>query len=80
MDKENYLRIRRQTTSLSLEKKKSYISRKLDDNSSKSLYQIVDKILDKSKETILPKAVSDQELANQFQIFFSEKIIGEYSG
>ena len=68
IDKENYQAIRKQTTSLALEKKRLFMCEKLENNSNK-LYSIVDKILDNTKETVLPKSESDQ-----FRTFFSKKI------
>ena len=60
---------------MSLSKKKSYISNKLESNkSSKSLYTIVNNLLDNNKEVLLPSSSSDVELANDFRKYFSEKV------
>ena len=45
-----------------------------DDNSSKELYRVVNKLLDNTKEVVLPKSSTDVDLANDFSKYFSEKV------
>ena len=74
-DRMSYINLRKQTINLSFEKKKMYISNKLkNSNSSKALYTIVNELIDKKKQVVLPTNKSDEVLANKFQIFFIEKI------
>ena len=40
----------------------------------RSLYSVVDKLLDNGKEVVLPTTVSDVELANKFQQYFGDKV------
>ena len=72
--KEEFQRLRKVTTVLARTKKKSFISKKLSDNSAKTLYQITNQLMDAKEEKILPSASSDVELANTFMDFFSDKI------
>ena len=58
----------------SFAKKKEYVRAKLEQKSGKSLYSVVNKLLDREKEVILPNAKSDKELANNFLVYFKEKI------
>ena len=65
--------LRKQTTTLAMHKKQSYISGKLMAGN-RSLYSVVDELLDNGKEVVLPTAVSDLELANNFRHYFSDKV------
>ena len=74
-DKKAYILLQKQTTEMAKAKKKSYITDKLDKNSSlKDMYSIVKSLLDKQKMTILPDSKSPKELAEDFKAFFSDKI------
>ena len=42
--------------------------------STKSLYSVVNQMIDRKKEIVLPTAKSDKDLADRFQTFFKEKI------
>ena len=56
-------------------KKRDYYKQKFDSASSnKTLFSVVDKLLDHKQEEILPAAKSDKELADSFANYFSEKI------
>jgi hypothetical protein len=57
-----------------LEKKKSFVSKKLENNPNKNLYAVVNDLLDNTRETVFPTASSEQELADKFRTYFSEKI------
>ena len=69
-----YLASRKETVNLALQKKKNYVANKLN-SSSKSLYAVVNQLIDNNKnDTVLPKSSSDKELADKFLMFFKEKI------
>jgi hypothetical protein len=59
---------------LAFDKKKQYVSTKPAQGSSKTLYAVVNELIDNKKHAALPKAESDASLANRFQTFFREKI------
>ena len=73
-DKDEYRALQKQTTDLALETKKMYVNKKLEDKSSKTLYTVVNNLLDNNKEIVLPSSHSNPDLANEFRKFFSEKI------
>ena len=74
-DKVAYVLLQKQTTALSVSKKKSYITDKLQSNtSSKEVYNVVNQLLDNQKEVLLPSSNSNVELANEFCNFFSNKV------
>ena len=74
-DKKLYCNLRKQTVQTSFNKKKSLVSNKLKQgNSCKSLYSVVNRMIDNKKEAVLPKCTSDSELADRFQTYFKEKI------
>lgn len=74
-DRKVYLAMRKETIDLSFQKKKSLISKKLQEGTSKTLYSVVNQLIDNNKkETILPKSTSEKELADKFLLYFKEKI------
>ena len=73
-DKEEFIRLRRETTKVANDKKMNLIKQKIDEGSSKVLYQVVNNLTDNEKARVLPTAKSDEELANNFLNFFQEKI------
>jgi hypothetical protein len=73
-DKEEYVRLRKQTTETAKAKKISYVSRKLEEGSSKTLFTVVSNLLDSEKVAVLPSAKSEKELANSFLSYFQQKI------
>ena len=65
----------KQATDLARLKKKKYVKDKLDsDKSSKTLYSIVNNLLDNNKEISLPLSTSDTKLANEFSKYFRKKV------
>ena len=74
--KDNYKSLRKQTTNLAFEKKRKYYSERLGNssNSSESLYSVINKLLDKKQENILPDTKNDLELADSFINYFTNKI------
>ena len=75
VDKDEFVRLCNQTTVLAYKKKRKYYEEKFKDNSSpKTLYAVVNKLLDNSPERILPTSTSDLELANSFMNYFCDKI------
>ena len=73
-DKEEFVKLRKETTKLARNKKISRISKKIEEGSSKTLYQVVNDLTDNVQEKVLPTAKSDEELANNFLNFFQQKI------
>ena len=74
-DKVMYRALRKNTINSSLIKKKSYVTKKLQDGSAKTLYSVVNQLIDSNKkEVVLPTASSEKELADKFLVFFKEKI------
>ena len=55
-------------------KKRSLISQKIDQGSSRSLYQVVNNLTDNKKQSVLPEAKTDKELADSFLQYFNQKI------
>ena len=73
--REHFIDLRKQTTALAYEKKRSYYDQKLKDMpNNKTLYSVVNELIDNKQEVVLPMADSDQELADSFMNYFSEKI------
>ena len=72
-DKEDYIKLRKQTTQLAHKKKCQHYGDKLD-GSNRSLFSSIKSLLDNEQEEILPDAESDGELANRFLTYFTEKI------
>ena len=73
-DKNEFKRWRKITTELAKEKKIHVIKKKIEEGSSKALYQVVNDLTDNEKARVLPTAKSDDELANNFLHFFQQKI------
>ena len=73
-DKAIYTQLRKATTDVAREKKRSHVSQKIAQGSTKSLYSMVNKLIDNTKEAVLPTAESDVDLANKFLLFFKQKI------
>ena len=75
-DKEAFVALRKQTTSLAAKKQKDYYVRKIDEcNGQKALFDCVNRLTDKNNETVLPEHTSSLELANNFAAYFRQKII-----
>ena len=73
--KENYRNLRKQTTDLAFTKKCKYYTDKIDNcNNSKTLFSVINKLLDKNQVVILPSGENDKELANSFLDYFTKKI------
>ena len=74
-DKILYTTLRKQTIQSSFDKKKAFITSKLSQrNSCRTLFSVVNHLIDNKKEVVLPKAASEKELADRFQVYFKEKI------
>ena len=67
-DREAYLLLQKKATEMVKNKKKDYITCKLD-SSPKDSHKIVKSLLDRKKETILPDAKSPTELAEDLRAF-----------
>ena len=72
--KVEYMILKKEAIKSAFEKKKIFISKRLEENSGKSLHKIVNELTDNKKETILPTGISDKQLANNFLIYFKDKI------
>ena len=75
-NKDIYISLRDQCNILALEKKKKYYQEQFENHkhSSKSLFSFVEKFTDKEKDLILPSSESIQEIADDFNNYFQEKI------
>ena len=73
-DKKKYIALRKQAIRTAIDKKKGYVREKLERDQGKTLYSVVNQLVDKEKEVILPNTTSDKELANKFLVYFKEKI------
>ena len=73
-NKKAYKCLRKQAVNVVFDKKQELVSDKLEQGSSKTLYAVVNELIDSKKEVVLPKSESNVLLANEFQLFFREKI------
>ena len=73
-DKNEFIRLRKETTEMAKGKKKNQIKKKIEEGSSKALYQVVNNLTDNEKARVLPTANSDKELAENFLDYFQKKI------
>ena len=71
---ENYKSLRKKTTELAHQKKCDYYGEKLNGVNNKVLYSTINKLVDGEKESVLPDAKSDTELASSFLSYFKNKI------
>ena len=55
-------------------KKQKYYGDKRNSKDSKTLYSVINKLLDKEQVVILPNVNSERELANSFMKYFIDKI------
>ena len=72
--KVEYMILKKEAIKSAFEKKKIFISKRLEEDSGKSLHKIVNELTDNKKETILPTGKTDKQLANNFLIYFKDKI------
>ena len=72
--RENYKNLRKQTTELAYKKKRNYYATKLKSSGSKEMYSVINQLLDNNQYVILPDSKNDEELANAFMHYFTEKI------
>ena len=73
-DQNEYKRLRKETTEVAKDKKINLIRKKIEEGSSKVLYQVVNNLTDNDKERVLPTAKNDEVLANNFLHYFQHKI------
>ena len=75
-DKEVFKRLRKETTTLALQKKQLHFTSIINEasNKQKKLFAVVNTLIDNKQGTCLPTASSDIELADQFQKYFKDKI------
>ena len=75
-DHQQYVLQRNLCSNLSIKKQEGHYSKLIDsaDNKQKSLFKVVDKLLDKKDERILPVHTDPVDLANKFNKYYVEKI------
>ena len=74
VDKDEYIKLRKQTTQLAHQKKCNYYGEKMEGVNNKVLFSSINKLLDNEPDAVLPECKSDIELADNFLKFFSDKI------
>ena len=76
VDIDIYKDIRKKTTELARSLKRNNIAKKVDGakGDQKALYKAFHSLVDQTNETVLPECTNDQELANNFSQFFTEKV------
>ena len=75
-DKDTFVALRKQTTTLASKKQKEYYVNKFEQCSGqRALYDCVNTLIDRKKDAVLPEHTSPEELANNFATYFKEKII-----
>ena len=74
--KKQFITLRKQTTVLAFNKKRTYYAERIDacNGNSKSLFSCVNKLLDIKQDVVLPSHNSNTELAENFKLYFKEKI------
>ena len=77
MDREAFRELRKQTTALARKKKEQFYTSKIRNASSKPkmLFKVVNTLMGRERVTVLPTAYSDTLLANNFQLYFKDKIL-----
>ena len=73
-DQNEFKRLRKETTEVAKDKKMNLIRKKIEEGSSKVLYQVVNNLTDNDRERVLPTAKNDEVLANNFLHYFQQKI------
>ena len=75
-DRDAFTSLRKQTTQMAKSKKKQHFIEKIQSarDSQKTLYKVVNSLLDVKQESSLPTAETDVELAENFQTYFRDKI------
>ena len=75
-DRDAFHELRKKTTVLARETKEQFYIKKIQEatNKPKELFKVINTLTDKEKVSILPKANSDSELANDFLHYFKNKI------
>ena len=76
VDIENFKRLRKETTLLSKSLKKNNIRNSIESaaGDQKQLYRVFHSLVDNTSEIILPDHASDDDLAERFSIFFTQKV------
>ena len=74
-DKKMFVSLRKETTKLASSKKRGFYSEKIDKcSSTKDLFGCINQLTDNTKVSVLPQHDSSVDLANDFNVFFQEKI------
>lgn len=82
LDRELYVQLRNEVSCLVRGKKKTYLKRFIANNSSnnKALFSFCHSLLDSSKTKIHPQYENPKALANEYNVFFTEKVKSIRSG
>ena len=74
--REEFVQMRLSVNTLSKEKRSNFYQNVIDQssNSQKELYKITNDLLDRNKQSVLPYSENPEQLANNFNNFFVEKI------
>ena len=74
-DKQAFVTLRKETTSLACSKQREYYRRKIGEcKGQRAMYNCVNRLLDRKQESVLPEHTSPQDLANGFAKYFKDKI------
>ena len=73
-DHEALKRLKKLCTDLAYKKKKDHYTKKIEEGNARTMYSVVNRLLDKKQEKVLPSTNDDKQLANDFVKFFTEKI------
>lgn len=74
-DKETFVKLRKDTTSMSFNKKREHCTRKINEcQGTKALFGCVKELVDMKKPAVLPTHESEFDLATNFNHFFKNKI------
>ena len=76
VDRENFIKLRKDTTLLAKSLKYNSIKRDIANTNGdqKQLYNMFNRLVDNGSEVILPEHESDEELANRFSEYFQQKV------
>ena len=72
-DQETLKRLKKLCTELAYKKKKDHYSKKIEEGNTRTLYSVVNKLLDNKQEKVLPSTSDNEQQANDFVTFFTEK-------
>ena len=76
-DKNVFRELRKRTTSIAKEKKQQHYISQIQNanNKPKMLFKVVKNLMDTERASVFPTSTSDKQLANDFQMYFKDKIV-----